>query len=168
MDNPITCKYCSKPCSIVYKELSLLGQSQIGLCKKCSERLESGAKETSADDSFNHLSCQSCHTSWQALSEGKTLGCCGCYETFQSYIIKQLLDTKSVPEKLRHFLEQDVKFQLHIGRSPFNSLSPDLTKQIQELELQLENALKTENYEQAAIARDHLSKLKHSQEKPTL
>lgn len=88
------------------------------------------------------------------------MGCCRCYDAFASEVSKLLMHLGSIPEKLRHFLEQDVKFQLHIGRTPFATLPPDVTKQIQELEVSLEHALKTENYELAASYRDQLVQLK--------
>lgn len=168
MDKPLTCKNCSKESYIIYKELSLKGQTQVGLCKDCSMDLKAKETKTTIDQQLKQLTCSTCHSSITSISEGQALGCCGCYDTFQSYITQLLLNNVSVPEKLRHFLQQDAKFQLHIGRTPFNNSTPDMTQQIEELEQSLEHALKTENYELAASYRDQLAQLKLLQNKPSL
>jgi len=168
MDNPLTCKYCSKECFVIYKELSMQEQTQIGVCKDCSKLLDEKKQKVFVDEPLKKITCATCHSSIESINEGKALGCCGCYETFQSYITELLLKNVAIPDKLRHFLEQDTKFQLHIGRTPFVNAAPDLILQIEELEHSLENALKAENYELAATYRDQLTQLKLSQNKPSL
>lgn len=167
MDQPLSCSRCGKESYLIYKELSLEKQTRIVLCHECSGEKVS-QQVIAADYLANDLTCPTCHSSFVSIDQGKALGCCSCYDIFSQYITKLLLDSSTIPGKLRHFLEQDAKFQLHIGRTPFNNCSPDVTKQIEELEHLLENALKTENYELAASYRDQLSQLKLSHKSPSL
>lgn len=168
MDTPLTCKYCAKECFVIYKELSLQGQTSTAVCEKCSKLFEVKEKKVMVDELLKKAICSTCHSSITSICEGKALGCCNCYETFQPYITELFLKNVDVPEKLKHFLEQDAKFQLHIGRTPYMNSTPDLTAQIEELENSLESALQAENYELAASYRDQLTQLKLSQDKPSI
>lgn len=159
-------------CERCHKDLATLRYSEVidgkaivkNLCQTCLERLQGDAgigfemfgaaptpsqeffKRESSDTVPRYLVCRTCGTVLsEALKSGR-LGCGGCYETF----LEEL-------EPVLHGLHPALR---HRGKAPHR----DESRESQRMDLQtkralLRSALKTENYEEAAILRDSIKDL---------
>ncbi|MCH9614698.1 MAG: hypothetical protein SP1CHLAM54_13350 [Chlamydiia bacterium] len=83
--------------------------------------------------------CGNCGTDLQAVKTNSPLGCFECYHVFEDIIRQELGGNHS-----------------HIGRS---KAAPELSNRLTELNVELNEALKKENYEQAAWLRDQIKEL---------
>jgi len=107
------------------------------------------------------LSCPTCHTTYQQFKDGGLLGCADCYDVFAS--------------RLRPLLERIHGGVRHVGkpyianaasRSRQKNFAPERVtggKQLSELEKMqesLQQMIKEEHFEEAAILRDKIKELK--------
>lgn len=86
---------------------------------------------------------------------GEPLGCKECYQIFQEVLLDQLIETEKISPRLKP--TQTPTF--HIGKSPHVPLDELTSNRILELNEALSEALKGENYEQAAWLRDQINSL---------
>lgn len=88
--------------------------------------------------------CPTCGSTIHDISITNRLGCADCYEFFKT-------ELKPVIAKMQNTLK-------HVGKSPkkknFN---------VNDLEVRLSDAVKKENYEEAAIIRDEIKRLRNAE-----
>jgi protein arginine kinase activator len=102
------------------------------------------------------LCCGVCGTSLESVKMGEPLGCTECYTVFAEYIIKRLVDIIGIPVAMRKKAQTQKLQTLHVGRSPQQAGPPALSSKLASLNEALSDALKKENYEQAASIRDQI------------
>lgn len=96
--------------------------------------------------------CDKCLSSFDDIIKSGRVGCAQCYEKFYSKLLPsiQRIHGKAV----------------HAGKVPENTAEPIIPKEvpaadkIAELEQQMQKAIDEQNFEQAAILRDEIKKLK--------
>jgi protein arginine kinase activator len=166
-DRPQECSKCVNKCDIEYKQIKQGVIQTTNMCQNCpilkqkifgEEPVDTAIVKASCTEAS--LCCMGCGSSIQTIKLGKTLGCSECYSVFQDFILKVLETTDLIPEKLKEILHQKNKIELHIGKTPIESLKLPVGSQLNDLTLALDEALKKENYEQAAKIRDQIKQLK--------
>lgn len=100
-------------------------------------------KEELVDD----VVCSNCGLSFSKFQKTGKLGCANCYDEFSKYLVPIINGIHG--------------HNHHIGKSP-KRISPSirLRKEVEELTLKLEDAIKSEEFEKAAIIRDEIKKMK--------
>ena len=159
-EKSIECSECKRPVKIVYKEIIGSTITCTDMCDDCpllKAKLQ-GDIPTSKNNEGS-LCCGVCGTSLESVKMGQPLGCAECYTVFAEYIIKRLIDIIGIPLALRKKAQTQKLQTLHIGRSPQQPGSPALSSKLAALNEALNDALKKENYEQAASIRDQIKTL---------
>lgn len=165
-DRPLECSQCKKRISIIYKEIDQGTLDISHMCKECpilkkklhgEETPSIGLKWAGGKQG---LSCMSCGTSIDTFSLRSDLGCSECYAIFEQLIIETLKKEDLITEKMKQALKKNQSCQLHLGKGPHEDLSNVLSTQVTDLNEALSEALKKENYEQAATLRDQIKRLK--------
>lgn len=159
-ERPIECSECKKSVKVVYKEIVGDTINCTEMCQDCpilKAKLHGDTPTSKGKESS--LCCGVCGTSLETVQMGQPLGCPECYTVFGEYIIRQLIDTGSIPSSLKKQAQTQKLQTLHIGRSPKQPGSPALSSKLSSLNEALSDALKKENYEQAATLRDQIKSL---------
>jgi protein arginine kinase activator len=103
-------------------------------------------KDTKSQDR-EELKCSFCGLSYSKFRKEGKFGCSKCYETFS--------------DKLEPLIKGLHGYNIHRGKIPANSSARTFLKREEmNLELELENAVKMEEFERAAQIRDELKKLR--------
>jgi len=159
-ERSIECGECKRAAKVVYKEIIGEAITCTEMCDDCpilKTKLH-GDTSTSENDKRT-LCCGVCGTSLESVKIGQPLGCAECYTVFAEYIIYQLIDIGGIPSTLKRKAQTQKLQTLHIGRSPQQLGSPALSSKLASLNEALNEALKKENYEQAASLRDQIKAL---------
>lgn len=164
-ERPIECSECKRAAKVIYKEISCKGTTCTEMCDDCpvlKSKLHGDLSPTSNKES--HLCCGICGTSLESVKMGQPLGCAECYSVFADFIISQLISTASIPSALQKKAEAQKLQTFHIGKSPQQPDSPALSSKLASLNEALNDALKKENYEQAAYLRDQIKAMMNQHE----
>jgi len=158
-DRPLECSQCKKPAVILYKEMendTIVCTSMCADCPILQQKLHGSGSPKEAK--VSELCCGHCGTTLEAVRTGNPLGCSECYVVFSDVIVNELISGKKLPER---FLAPGAKrTSLYIGKTP--KLTPSEhapTNQLMALNEALNEALKKEDYEQAAVIRDQIKSL---------
>ena len=169
------CSHCAKEMDFGQYTALLDGEFPLGKLLSGLLGLEEDEEET--DERFRVV-CPTCGTSFDDFVQNSRFGCPDCYGVFDLFIsdkIKQLQGSESHRGKIpkimagkeknaagnRKEVPQDVL--LEAGEKTVNDMDtarPDWWKEAADLEKQLKEALKTEDYEMAAVCRDKIRALK--------
>ena len=169
------CSHCAKEMEFGQYTALLDGEFPLGKLLSGLLGLEEDEEET--DERFRVV-CPTCGTSFDDFVQNSRFGCPDCYGVFDLFIsdkIKQLQGSESHRGKIpkimagkeksaagnRKEVPQDVL--LEAGEKTVNDMDtarPDWWKEAADLEKQLKEALKTEDYEMAAVYRDKIRALK--------
>lgn len=108
-------------------------------------------KKNFSKEPLNELICSFCGRTYVEFSKKGKFGCAKCYEAFQS-------DITPVIRRI-HGSSQ------HLGKVPVNLNKESIDKyaEIKELKIRLMEAVKKENYEEAAVIRDKIKKISKSE-----
>ncbi len=100
-----------------------------------------------SEESTEEITCSNCGLTLSRFKKTGKLGCAKCYEDFNEY--------------LQPVIQGIHGHKHHIGKSP-KRLSPDikLQKDIEDLSVELEDAVKKEEFEKAAEIRDEIKRVK--------
>lgn len=164
-DKPIECSGCQKKCSILFKRVFKGEQIVHSMCEECpllKEKLFSD-KEVKQDpelESQTELICSECHCELKHMMQQKHTGCSSCYSLFDRWIVSMLKMAQKIPQKLLALVQGEQKMQLHIGRGPNDRIKEGEISKLDELNKHLDAAVSSENFEQAALLRDQIMKLK--------
>lgn len=165
-ERPVECGECKRPVHVSYKEIVGTTITCTEMCSECPIlKAKLYGDKSTAKNGEHALCCGVCGTSLESVKMGQPVGCAECYVVFAEYIVALLIDTNGIPSSLKKKAQVQKLQVLHIGRSLQQSGSPALSSKLASLNEALNDALKKENYEQAASIRDQIKALteKHEQ-----
>ena len=102
------------------------------------------------------LCCGHCGTTLEAIKMGNPLGCAECYEVFGDLLISELIATGRIPSRLKAAKKSQL---VHVGKTPTKAVTISPSSRLTALNEALNEALRKENYEQAAWLRDQINAL---------
>jgi protein arginine kinase activator len=90
---------------------------------------------------------------------GNPLGCSECYAVFSDVLISELIAGDKLPAQIKKEIMSKRTQPLHLGKSPNKPLTIPSSSRLTALNEALNEALRKENYEQAAWIRDQIKAL---------
>lgn len=163
-DRPLECSHCKKQVNILYKEI--IGQTVIctEMCAECPflEKKLHGQlplNESSYPKPSSNLCCERCRTSLEAVKMGHPLGCSDCFTVFSEVLVHELAATHQIPAHLQKMVASTKTPSFHLGHTPSQCVVLPPSHRLTTLNEALNEALKIENYEQAAWLRDQIKAL---------
>lgn len=168
-ERPLECSQCKKCADVIYTEMVGDTATTTEMCRDCpvlKQRLEGKTSTKGTPKKEEGLCCSHCHTSLEAILMGEPLGCKECYFIFQDVLVDQLMETQLISPKLKPNPTSPTP-TLHIGKTPFVDEHAENTTRIRDLNESLNEALKGENYEEAAWLRDQINSLTKASDEPT-
>lgn len=165
-ERPVECSHCKKPVKVVYKEIVDNNIIVTEMCADCpilqqklhgqmaEQILHEGLIETEAG-----LCCGNCRTALDSIKMGNPLGCSECYAVFADVLVSELAASEKLPARIKKDILTKKTQPLHLGKSPNKSLTIPPSSRLTALNEALNEALKKENYEQAAWIRDQIKAL---------
>lgn len=160
-ERPIECSQCKKKADVVYSEMITGCVTTWKMCRDCpilQSKLQGKNDNLAKGNKEEDLCCSNCHTSLESVLMGEPLGCKDCYHVFQDVLIDQLTETDQVSPRLKPSPVSQTP-TLHIGKSPHIDEHALNSSRIRDLNEALSEALKGENYEEAAWLRDQINAL---------
>jgi protein arginine kinase activator len=164
-DRPVECSQCKKPIKVIYKEIvdtSCICTEMCADCPVLQQRLHGQIQAPSREgltETETGLCCENCRTSLESVKMGNPLGCSECYSVFSDVLIGELLAQDKIPSRIKKELPLKKTQPLHLGKSPNKPLTIPSSSRLTALNEALNEALKKENYEQAAWIRDQIKDL---------
>ncbi len=164
-DRPEECSQCRKPIAAVYKEIVSDLVTCTEMCADCpvlqarlygTVSIASGKQTPGAEAG---VCCGRCGTTLLSVRTGGLVGCSECYTVFDEVLVHELVSQGKVPNRMRKMQENSKKQFLHAGKTPDKAVELSSTSRIVSLNEALKEALKKENYEQAAWLRDQIKAL---------
>lgn len=132
------CEQCAKEKGVNDPDAFSLADMLLGL--GASQEME----EATGD---SELKCPTCGFSQADFKKSGRLGCGDCYKTFSG--------------GLESLLKSMHKGTRHIGKVPASLReTADLKEKLRELQTELDKSIENENFEQAAVLRDDINRLK--------
>lgn len=98
------------------------------------------------NNSFIEERCPGCGLTYRELRKNGRLGCAKCYQSFNSYLEPLLNQIHGTGKHTGKVLEKSPVYR-------------KLNRKIKDLQFQLQQAVKDEAYEKAAVIRDEIQKL---------
>jgi protein arginine kinase activator len=165
-DRPLECSECKNPISIHYSEIIKNQCTNIGMCSSCpqlSRRLKGIPYEEheSPTKEGTGLVCGECGTTLANVKVGHHVGCSHCYEVFGDVIINELILSHTL---FPGIVKQKKSVPMHVGRAPGETREVSPSLKLIALNEALEETLKLEDYEQAALLRDQIRELTEESE----
>lgn len=160
-ERPLECSECKKEIAVRFTEFDHGTMHELCMCSECPElkkrlygnpRVDSGLGENSAAK----VACGDCGTTLDAIRVGHPLGCSHCYELFDEALVYELRAIRKLPPHLESVKKTTL---LHAGRSPTERMEMTPSLQLVALNEALDETLKREDYEQAALLRDQIKAL---------
>ncbi len=177
------CEKCRiREATVRYMEIINGVKTEHSLCTQCAAEMNFGPYTAILDGDFNlgkllsglmglpaasgqeesltEVVCPNCGTTYQQFVNESRFGCADCYHVFDMLIgekIKKLQDSSS------HTGKQPKMRPLPAGEPAVmddGSLEFSREEQIRQTERALKEAIRTENYEEAAILRDRLRSMR--------
>ncbi len=149
------CQRCRIREATGYMEKTIGGvKTRLYLCPDCfklsqlemfSSLNEMGLFSGLSGMSGQHIRCSKCGTTLKQISDNCFVGCPNCYKELEGYIKPIVRNIQSATS--------------HIGSSPNTNDTPK-GNGISELEMQLKQAVESENYELALKLKEQIEKLK--------
>lgn len=166
-DRPLDCNECKKAIAVHYTEIAADKMTHTAMCADCphlEKRQKGSLVKCAAEGAYveTALACGNCGTSLDAIRMGHNLGCFECYDVFGDVIIDEMIKDGRIS---RHFTANARSQPLHIGRSPGEVTEISPTLRLIALNEALDETLIREDYEQAALLRDQIEKVKSNEPK---
>ena len=165
-ERPVECSHCKKPIKVIYKEIvadSIICTEMCADCPVFQQKLHGEVlpvkKGEAPVDGESGLCCGNCKTSLEAVKMGNPLGCSECYSVFSDVLLNELATAEKLPLYLRKSISAKKTQPIHIGKTPHKPLTIPSSSRLTALNEALNEALKIENYEQAAWLRDQIKAL---------
>ena len=164
-ERPIECSGCTRPIEVRYTEVTQESTTETEMCGQCPilQMKIHGQVRAGITNSFSGtdagVCCGRCGTTLLAIRTGSPLGCAECYIIFEDALVGEIISQNYISLRLRKMVERNKKHSLHVGNSPEQMVDLASTNRIVSLHEGLKEALKGENYEQAAWLRDQIKAL---------
>lgn len=163
-ERPIECSHCKKPIAVTYKEMfnaSVLCNEMCATCPVLEKKLPGYSSKTTSHESHaeTRMCCGNCRTTLESIKMGNPLGCSECYAVFADILVAELTSMGKLPLQLLKRVQNCKNQSLHLGKSPNKSAKIPSSNRLISLNEALNDALKKENYEQAAWLRDQINAL---------
>ena len=163
-ERPLECGHCKKPVTVLYKEITGPTVSCTAMCADCpflEKKLHGqlSASESPYSGQSSSLCCERCRTSLEGVKMGHPLGCSDCYTVFSEILVQELAATHQIPAHLQKMATSTKNPSLHLGHAPTECALLPPSHRLTTLNEALNEALKIENYEQAAWIRDQIKTL---------
>jgi protein arginine kinase activator len=165
-DRPVECSHCKKAIKVTYKEIvdtSIVCTEMCADCPILQQRLHGQNLEPQSREGLTEteagLCCGNCRTTLESVQMGNPLGCSECYAVFSDVLISELISADRIPIRIKKDISAKKTQPLHIGKSPNVSITIPSSSRLTALNEALNEALKKENYEQAAWIRDQIKAL---------
>jgi protein arginine kinase activator len=164
-ERPVECSHCKKPIKISYKEV--IGEAVFctDMCADCpifQQKLHGQSVPVSPEcwaEGETGLCCGNCLTTLESIKTGNPLGCSNCYAIFGDLLLGEMAASDHLPYRMKKEISSKKSLPVHIGKSPSKTLSIPASSRLTALNEALNEALKRENYEQAAWLRDQIKEL---------
>jgi protein arginine kinase activator len=165
MASPLKCDLCSNPATVHLTQIVNNKVHKVDLCESCAQA--KGVTDPSGfsladlllkaslnpETTATAVRCEQCGFTQNDFKKHGRFGCPQCYSTFSS-LVEPMLDNMH-------------KGTAHTGKVPEKALERrSFQDRLDELETNLEAAVKTERYEEAARYRDEINQLKQTAEQP--
>lgn len=172
MHKKLLCDICSEKIATVhYTEIVNNKLKKMDLCEECARKkniginvqfsvadILKGLTETKvAEEADTSKACPHCGLTFAKFRKVGRLGCSECYDAFQEELLPILADI--------HKNTEHVGVKPEKVKSGKSSPAMKLRAQLDELNSQLESAVKNEEYEDAAVFRDKIKSLREKMEK---
>lgn len=155
VDRPLECSHCKRAIEVSYKEITDENIVCFEMCGQCPVLAHKLYQSTTVNDSSGvGICCGNCHTTLEEVKRGGVLGCSECYTVFEDAIVAELRNGEK-SQGLKGIYSKKGG-GLHMGKTPNKSEGIALSNKIASLSEALNDALKKENYEQAAWLRDQI------------
>jgi protein arginine kinase activator len=165
-DRPVECAgHCKRPIKVIYKEIVANTITVTEMCTECpvyEQKLHGQIKIPTTEglaEGEAGLCCSNCRTTLESVLTGNPLGCPECYHVFSDVLLSQLISENAVPAAIKKTIAAKKTQPLHVGKSPSHTPMQPTSTQLTTLNEALNEALKKENYEQAAWLRDQIKAL---------
>jgi len=164
-ERPVECSHCKRPIKFVYKEIvgeAITVTEMCGECPILQQKLHGQpfvGKVEGLPEGESGLCCGNCRTTLESVQTGNPLGCSECYAVFSDILVSLLIASNKIPAHLQKSLSAKKAQPIHIGKSPNKPISIAPSSRLTALNEALNEALKKENYEQAAWLRDQIKAL---------
>ena len=159
------CESCEKRQATTHIKTIMNGELKVfNLCPECAKKLGYGSFFNNLGFDFDKLfgsfmdgfttepnakRCKQCGSSFEDIAKSGKVGCANCYETFYEELmpsIQRIHGRTSHTGKLAHSAGTEVR----------------LRNEIQKYKLQLEKAIKEQEFEKAAELRDRIKELEQN------
>ncbi|MEI8125598.1 MAG: UvrB/UvrC motif-containing protein [Parachlamydiaceae bacterium] len=167
-ERPLECGECKKPITVCYTEIVGGNVSRTSMCADCPELhrrlcgIPNDRVGAIQEDTTSGLACGNCGTSLKSVRMGVPLGCGVCYDVFENILLGELLSAEKIPERLG---TASKLAPIHIGRAPGQTQKMNPSLRLLALNEALNETLKKEDYEQAALLRDQIKAITEGKEK---
>lgn len=162
-DRPVECSNCKKDVKVFYKEVLHGTTSCSEMCADCpilNQKLHGGSNlSPTLNEKEASLYCAGCMTALESIKTGFPLGCSQCYSVFDLILVQELIDQNKIPSRVQKDISDQRSFPIHLGKSPQNANTIPSFTRLHSLNEALNDALKKENYEQAAWLRDQINEI---------
>lgn len=162
-DRPLECSECKREISVVYTEIvgdTVVRTSMCADCPCLQKHLRGvpmmGHGAHKDETAPAGLTCGNCGTTLESLRVGLPTGCGICYEVFDTALVSELFASDKIPQ---HIIPGKKLTALHVGRAPGVTQEVNATSRLLALTEALNDTLRKENYEQAALLRDQIKAL---------
>jgi protein arginine kinase activator len=161
MANSLKCDLCSKPATVHLTQIVNNKIHKVDLCEACAQA--KGVTDPSGfslsdllmkatlnpEPTLSDIRCESCGMTQQDFKKTGRFGCPTCYDAFSS-VIEPILDNMH-------------KGTSHAGKVPRRALERrSLYERLTKLETELDQAIKSERYEDAARFRDEIHQVRQT------
>jgi protein arginine kinase activator len=165
-ERPVECSHCKRPIKVIYKEIVDDSITITEMCAECpvlQQKLHGQTVELQTREGLTEaeagLYCGHCRTSLESIKMGNPLGCSECYAIFADVLVSELIAADKLPSSLKKDIQTKKTQPLHLGKTPGKTLTIPASSRLSSLNEALNEALKKENYEQAAWIRDQIKAL---------
>lgn len=171
-ERPVECSGCKKPTKVIYKEMignSLMITEMCSDCPILEQKLHGTPSQETASENLAKgpgLACGGCEMLLESVKMGNPLGCSQCYNVFGDYLISELIEEQKIPSHLKKGLTVRKNQPIHTGKSAGKQVNMPASNRFTELNEALNEALKKENYEEAAWLRDQIKALVEKKDEP--
>ena len=161
MANSLKCDLCTKPATVHLTQIVNNKIHKVDLCEACAQA--KGVTDPSGfslsdllmkaslnpEPTLGDIRCESCGLTQQDFKKTGRFGCPACYDAFAA-VIDPILDNMH-------------KGTTHVGKIPRRALERrSLYERLTKLETDLDQAIKSERYEDAARFRDEIHQVRQT------